>query len=256
LFTGITRKDLIEIVAVLGGLFLMSWIILAADLDILVQQRLFDQDRGWIHGDSFFWRFLYDHGPKPGLILGIGAVLVFLLSFLVSRFIKYRKKALFLSLVLIFGAGIAVEAFKGVTARPRPRHVDIFQGDNEFLPVFSVKAPGSGESLSAGKTFLTMIRRLVESKGRYSFPSGHAAIAFYLMAPFFIFRSRRKGLAVLFLTGGVFYGLFVGGARMAQGGHFLSDVIWSGGVVYLSCWFFCHLTGIRSEAGDFLVKAL
>jgi membrane-associated PAP2 superfamily phosphatase len=35
------------------------------------------------------------------------------------------------------------------------------------------------------------------------------------------------------LAGGLSYGLLMGVARMAQGGHFPSDVLWAGGMVYL-----------------------
>lgn len=246
MFKQTTKKDIIELLAVVGALLGLSWAVLGADLDILMQSRLFDQDQGWIHGETFFWRLLYDHGPKPGLILGLGAVLVFLMSFLLPVLAKHRKKSLFLTLVLIFGTGIVVEAFKGITARPRPRHIEFFQGDKEFLPVFSIKKPVTQDPDSALESAGAMARRLMESKGRYSFPSGHAAIAFYLLSMFFVFRDSRKRPALIFLGGGISYGLLVGGARMAQGGHFFSDVIWAGGVVYLSCWFFYHLLDIRS----------
>ena len=53
------------------------------------------------------------------------------------------------------------------------------------------------------------------------------------MAPWFIFYRRRKKLAVFFLGGGLTFGLFVGFVRMLQGGHFLSDIVWAGGLVYL-----------------------
>ena len=245
----ITRKDLFEAASVLTGLLIISWIILAADLDILLQQRLFDQDGEWVYGDALFWKFLYDHGPKPGLILGIGGLLIFLLSFGVRALRRYRRQTLFLALVLVFGAGLAVEALKGVTSRPRPRHIEAFQGEQEFVPVLSIKKPGSGDPVSAKEKVFIMVQRLVENKARYSFPSGHAAIAFYLIAPFFIFRERRKTLAAFFLVGGLGFGLLVGCARMAQGGHFPSDVIWAGGVIYLSSWFFHHLVNVRGSQG-------
>ena len=37
----------------------------------------------------------------------------------------------------------------------------------------------------------------------------------------------------LALLAGACYGALMGVARMAQGGHFPSDVLWAGGVVYL-----------------------
>jgi membrane-associated PAP2 superfamily phosphatase len=36
------------------------------------------------------------------------------------------------------------------------------------------------------------------------------------------------------LWGGLVYGCIMGMARIIQGGHFLSDVLWSAGFVYLT----------------------
>jgi len=244
-FQRIKKKDLVELSAVLGILFLISLVILLADLDIVLQEKFFDQDQGWIHGNAFIWSLLYDHGPKPGLALGIGGFLVFVLSFFAAGFAKYRKKALFLALVLIFGTGLLVEAFKGSTARPRPRHVEVFQGEKEFMPVFSVKQPGNEDRFSPGQRAVAVLNRFINGTGSHSFPSGHAAIAFFLMAPFFVLRDSRTGPAILFLAVGISYGLLMGCARMAQGGHFFSDVIWAGGLVYITCWLFYHVLDIR-----------
>ncbi|MCF6187602.1 MAG: phosphatase PAP2 family protein, partial [Desulfobulbaceae bacterium] len=70
--------------------------------------------------------------------------------------------------------------------------------------------------------------------GRHaSFPSGHASIAFYTLGPWFILREKRRKAAAVFLFFGIGFGAAVGLARMLQGGHFLSDVLWAGGIVYL-----------------------
>ncbi len=61
-------------------------------------------------------------------------------------------------------------------------------------------------------------------------------MGFFLMTPFFIFRKRARRRAVAFLTLGIGCGLLIGLGRMIQGGHFASDVMWSGGFVY-----FCGL---------------
>ncbi|RWX49504.1 PAP2 superfamily protein, partial [Candidatus Electrothrix marina] len=66
-----------------------------------------------------------------------------------------------------------------------------------------------------------------------SFPSGHAAIAFFLMAPWFVLRDRKQRYAEAFLISGLLFGTLVGIARILQGGHFVSDILWAGGLLYL-----------------------
>lgn len=220
----ISGKALPEFIIVAALLLISSGVILLADIDLALLDKVFTHEQRWIYRDIEPWRFLYDYGALPGVIIGIGGACVFLLSFLFSGLRPCRKKALFLMLVLILGTGGSVTALKSFTDRPRPRHVETFNGDRKFAPIFPVGAgPGN------------------------SFPSGHAAIAFYVISPFFLYRDRRRGVALLFLIGGLTYGAFMGAARMAQGGHFLSDIIWSGGLVYLAGWFFYHILNISEE---------
>jgi membrane-associated phospholipid phosphatase len=54
------------------------------------------------------------------------------------------------------------------------------------------------------------------------------------LGPFFVLLARRRRVAFGFLAVGLAWGAVVGAGRIAQGGHWLSDVIWSAGMVYLS----------------------
>jgi membrane-associated PAP2 superfamily phosphatase len=61
---------------------------------------------------------------------------------------------------------------------------------------------------------------------------------------------RRRRLARAFLLLGVAFGLSIGVERMARGAHFLSDVVWSGGIVCLVGYaLFCALRLDRPVAG-------
>jgi membrane-associated PAP2 superfamily phosphatase len=66
-----------------------------------------------------------------------------------------------------------------------------------------------------------------------SFPSGHAGMGFYLMAPAFVLYRRHRRWALGFLLLGLTGGGILGLARIVQGQHFPSDVLWSAGLVYL-----------------------
>ncbi|MFX9123683.1 phosphatase PAP2 family protein, partial [Acinetobacter baumannii] len=62
-----------------------------------------------------------------------------------------------------------------------------------------------------------------------SFPSGHAAAGFWLISGAWVWTGHRRR----WLTGGLLFGAVIGLTRIAQGGHFLSDVLASLTVVWL-----------------------
>ena len=69
-----------------------------------------------------------------------------------------------------------------------------------------------------------------------SFVSGHAAGAFSIMAWGMLACRRHK---LQWLCAGLVFGAVVGAVRMAQGGHFLSDVLFAA----LAVWWTHHLIG-------------
>lgn len=61
-----------------------------------------------------------------------------------------------------------------------------------------------------------------------SFPSGHAALGFWTVSLAFLAPPRRRRA---FLAAAIGFGVVMGLVRIAQGGHFLSDVAFSGLIV-------------------------
>lgn len=115
------------------------------------------------------------------------------------------RKWLFLALCLIIGPLVVTNiGFKDHWGRARPRDVVEFGGEKAFTPAF----PPSNQC-----------------KYNCSFVSGEASSIFIvLFAGAFLFRSRsRKFVALAIVLGGL-----AGLTRMAQGGHFLSDVLYAG----------------------------
>jgi lipid A 4'-phosphatase len=162
------------------------------------------------------WKALYDWGVYPAFILGIGGAVVWAASFVWTRLAPWRDPGLFYALLLIVGPLIIVNVLcKPYWSRPRPHATAEFakHGDERsFVPVLQW---GCGEEDS-------------------SFPSGHAAMGFYLMAPAFVCYRRRPWLAAGFLVLGLTCGGVVGLARIVAGCHFPSDVLWSGGLIYFT----------------------
>ena len=177
---------------------------------------------------AFPWKALYDWGIYPAWILGVGGLMVWIASFPWPKLQPWRDPGLFYALLLVIGPGVIVNGvLKPYWGRPRPNAVTEFGGQCEFLPVWQL---GHGQEES-------------------SFPSGHASTGFYLMAPAFVYYRRRPRLALAFLLFGILCGCVIGLARIVAGGHFPSDVLWSGGIVYFSGLLIAALqiwTGSRS----------
>jgi len=182
------------------------------NLDLRILDLFFTPDRGWFLQSAEPWDVLYDYGTYPAFLTVIAALLVFGAGFLIKRLSAFRRIALFLILLMVLGPGLAINGIKSQWGRPRPREIQYFDGNQRFRPVWNKGEPGDYAS----------------------FPSGHAGMGYYLMAPFFVLRKSSRRWAYLFLFVGIGYGSLIGFARMVQGAHFPSDIVWSGGLVYLT----------------------
>ncbi len=122
-----------------------------------------------------------------------------------------RRGWTFLLVALLLGPGLVVNlGLKDTWGRARPTYVQEFGGPRHYShPLQPVN----------------------ECKRNCAFVSGDAALGFFPMAGAFVCpRRRRAWLAAGGLTGGV-----IGFWRIAAGGHFLSDVLFAGVVVYAVC---------------------
>lgn len=197
-----------------------------AGFDLAVQALFYSPGAGWALGDREPWAFLYHFGNLPAFALAAMGVIAFVLSFFAERFRPDRAAALFVVALLALGPGLIVNTvFKDHWGRPRPADIVQFGGTETYRSFWH---PGPPE------------------RGR-SFPSGHAAVGFFLMAPFFVLRRRAPGWARRALAAGILYGSLMGLGRMIQGGHFLTDVIWSGCMVYFTGLFLYYLFRLDRE---------
>jgi len=176
-------------------------------------------------GESFFlaqWapvRALYRSVPVLVTAQAVGIPLLLLWGWWRGRWIAglAPKAGVFILLVLALGPGLLVNAaLKDHWGRARPSQVTEFGGTKEFTP-----AP-----LPAG-----------ECDRNCSFVAGHPAAGFALLAYAFLATGwRRRWIA----AGAIGFGSLLGVVRLAQGGHFLSDVVFSGllvgGVAWLLAW--------------------
>ena len=210
------------------------------DIDIAVQKMLYN-DGEWVFKNHALWVFLYDYGPAPAMTVSVVALLLWFISVFTGFQKNNRRVFAFIALLMVLGPGLLVNAvFKEYWGRPRPREIVEFGGQRVFVPplvkgefVSSRKYEKMLES-SQGAVEWDILRNLYRIKGKYnSFPNGHASVGFFMMFPYFLYRQRKKMVAMVWLVGGSCYGILMGVGRMAQGGHFASDFLWSGAMVYL-----------------------
>ncbi len=183
------------------------------NIDIRVQSLFFDAAQGWKYGASSPVMFFYKYGTLPGLIAAITASVIFALGFAYSSMLKYRKVSVIVLLTIVLGPGLLVNVlFKSYFGRPRPRDVSEFAGKWQHKPPLVPGKPGQG----------------------HSFPSGHASMGFVFLALYVYYRDKNKIAAYSWLGGSAVFGAAIGAARMAQGGHYLSDVMWAAGFVLIA----------------------
>jgi membrane-associated PAP2 superfamily phosphatase len=110
---------------------------------------------------------------------------------------------------LALGPGLVVNVLcKEQVRRPRPHRTATLGGDHRYVPPL---APGP--------------------HGR-SFPCGDASVGFAFGAFGYVLRQRRPAAARIAVGTAVLLGFAIGAARVAAGAHFLSDVLWSGFLVW------------------------
>lgn len=187
-------------------------VISATGADLAVSSHFY-QAGSWPVGTRFPWNLFYWPGPCLPIILAVFGLCAACYGTVNPRWHNWRRQGIFLVLLLALGPGLLVNGiFKDHWGRPRPHQVMEFGGK---------------------KAFLTPWQPAFDAEGR-SFPSGHASAAFYMTAPYFIYRRHRPKIARRWLAGGIAFGLLMGYARIAQGAHFLSDILWAWGMVYLT----------------------
>ncbi|MBA3238392.1 MAG: phosphatase PAP2 family protein [Parachlamydiaceae bacterium] len=175
-------------------------------VDVAISTYFFDPATREFSTHPFF-RFFFVWGLLPGQVFGIGAILLFMLSFVFKQFKKWRKPALQVILTIAIGAGFITHTLlKENWKRPRPRQVEQFAGTEAFRPFYQPDFVVNGNFKS--------------------FPSGHSAMGFCFFA--LAVQGRRLHNRPLFWGGlalALTLGISLSLTRIAQGGHFFTDTL-------------------------------
>lgn len=191
--------------ALLGLLFLF-----VPDLDLAFSGLFYSPAGGFTQDGAPWERLLYD---SVDWIVGasvIGSLAVLLSDvFRKGPFRRRGRVAALLLVVIAIGPGLIVNGvLKEHWGRARPRNIAQFGGDRQFTPALVITD---------------------QCERNCSFSAGHPSAGFALAALGYAYLSRRRRRSVIVAATG--FGLLVGLARVAAGGHFLSDVLFSGLIV-------------------------
>jgi membrane-associated PAP2 superfamily phosphatase len=137
--------------------------------------------------------------------MGIGALALYIASRYGRASRRYAKPSLVIILAVIVGPGVVVNGIlKNCWGRPRPNDLIVFGGTQEFRKASQPGIRGGGKS----------------------FVCGHCSMA-YAVASAGSFYPYHPVASVSMIAVGIAFGTVAGLARMAQGGHFATDVLWS-----------------------------
>lgn len=144
-----------------------------------------------------------------GLLL-FGTAVYALFKFRPEQFMKWRKQGLILLLLVIMEI-LIVNVLKIIWARPRMRSITSVE---QFKHWYEINGPMNSEEFK-------------------SFPSGHTANAFTMLAYTLFIPKDRKVLMRNFTMFAILWGVCTALSRVILGAHFLSDVFVGGYVTIL-----------------------
>lgn len=181
-------------------------------LDLQVA-ALFIGEASHLHAVDWWWVELINaYVPAVFRVIVLVALVGWLLCTLGRHGKQWRLPLAFVALAVTLGPGLLVNSgFKDNWQRARPYQVEPFGGTQQFTRA----------------AVLTD-----QCKANCSFVSGHVACGFFIASLMLIDRRRKVGWAIA----GTAAGFVIGFARMADGAHWLSDVLWASPITLLCSW--------------------
>jgi len=185
-------------------------------IDMAAARAFYDTDTRTFSQHPFF-QFMFLYGVIPALITLAAAAAMLALATFSKRWRHWQQPALVIILTITIGSGIIVNTLlKEHGGRPRPRQVVEFGGQSAFRPFYV-------PTFSRGK------------QEHRSLSSGHATMGFAFFSLALLgqrYNSRRW--ALFGWTAALVLGAALSVTRVAQGGHFVSDILLSTLIMWLS----------------------
>lgn len=174
-----------------------------------------------LHAVDWWWvKLINAYVPAVFRVLVFLALIGWLVTTLGRHGKRWRFALAFIALAVTLGPGLVVNmGFKDNWQRARPYQVEHFGGTQQFT-----RAAVMTDQCSANCSFV----------------SGHVACGFFLASLMLIDKRRKVVWAVV----GMSSGLTIGFARMADGAHWLSDVLWASPITLLCSWLVWRLLAL------------
>jgi lipid A 4'-phosphatase len=166
-----------------------------------------------LHSGTWFWVELINlYIPAVFRTLVLIALAGWIFAMVSQKARQWRLPLAFVVLAGTLGPGVLVNSgFKDNWQRARPYQVQDFGGTQQFTRA----------------TVMTD-----QCNNNCSFVSGHVACGFFLASLMLVHRRRQGRWAVA----GALAGWVIGFARMSDGAHWLSDVLWACPITLLCSW--------------------
>lgn len=200
---------------ILWLLALAAFFPLFPDVDLWVSGLFYEPAGGFVHARGWFAEFV-----RKGLpVVLFGALIYLILLWLAGLVFKERflgidsRATLFLVSSLAIGPGLIVNSLlKENWGRARPSQIVEFGGERLFTAPWLITD---------------------QCDGNCSFTSGHGALGFWVIAFAFLVPQPHRPIAMAVALA---FGSVVASVRIIQGGHFLSDTLWSAVIVITVTW--------------------
>ena len=181
---------------------------IVTDLDIAAARWFYHPELPdpWPVAAEPLWYLFYRSAPWITGSLAVVGTAALIAGLLRKEARKFRIHGLFILLCVAIGPGLIVNGIlKDHWGRARPRQIAEFGGRQQYTqPLVPSGAHGK------------------------SFPCGHSSVGYLYASGWWLWRRKHPKIATLSLIAGITLGTMLGFGRMAAGGHFLSDILWSG----------------------------
>jgi len=209
------RKELMILAAIAVVITPIFWL---TDLDLQAAGFFYNPKSPistWPAGQFWLWEFFYQGVPVLAALFVLGSLFILIYSSLRGKLRQYKLAAGCVLLTILLGPGLLVNAiFKDNWCRPRPNQISEFGGNMQHIPPLMIGESRRGES----------------------FPAGHPSVGFSLAIFWLLLRRSKPKAAKAMLITTIAAGVLMGIGRMAAGGHFLSDVLWSGLMTFFAAY--------------------
>jgi membrane-associated PAP2 superfamily phosphatase len=215
----ISKLFLLALSIILGAIIYYG--VEVSPIDLWIQDLLYDFDQGrWLVDRNSFWPWLvfYQLIKIPLVVLGAGALVLFVHTFYRSRYRHNRWVYLYLFLCMSI-VPLTISSMKYVTNTYCPWHISQYGGDQPYVKVMEDYPPDYQKPDGQPRCF----------------PAGHASGGFALLALFFIARGYRQKIIALSCALGV--GWTMGIYQMLKGAHFFSHTL----ATMILAWIICHV---------------